>query len=158
MRVETPIALARPGDARAIALLSRAAIESGLSWRWTPPRVLRSLADAHTNVIVARTAGAPAALAGFAIMKYGETEAHLLLLAVQPAQRRLGIGRALVDWLEATALTAGTGVIRLETRAGNAAARSFYRSLGYVEIGLLRRHYDGVEDAVRIAKDLHAVA
>jgi len=157
MKVDADIALARPADARAIALLSRAVVEAGLSWRWTPARVLRSLADASTNVIVARAPG-QAALAGFALMKYGEQEAHLLLLAVQPAQRRQGVGRALLDWLHATALTAGTGVIRLETRASNAGARAFYRAQGYVEIGRLRGYYDGVEDALRLARDLYAAA
>ena len=154
MRVDPQIALARPADARAIAMLSRAAIEAGLSWRWTPARVLRSLADGDTNVIVARDAAAP--VAGFAIMKYREQEAHLLLLAVQPAHRRQGVGRALLDWLEVTARTAGTGVIRLEARADNRAARAFYGVLGYVEIDRLPRHYDGAADAVRLAKDLQA--
>jgi ribosomal-protein-alanine N-acetyltransferase len=154
MRVEARIALAQPADARAIAQLSREVIEAGLSWRWTPGRVLRSLADAGTNVIVARMPGRTA-VAGFALMKYGEQEAHLLLLAVQPAVRRQGVASALLEWLEATALTAGTGVIRLETRAGNAGARAFYRARGYVEIDRLRGYYDGVEDAVRLARDLY---
>lgn len=157
MQVDARIALARPSDARAIALLSREVIEGGLSWRWTPGRVLRSLADANTNVIVARAA-ATAPLAGFAIMKYGEQEAHLLLLAVLPARRRQGVGRALLDWLETTARTAGTGVIRLETRASNAAARAFYRARGYTEIDRLRGYYEGAEDAVRMAKDLHTAS
>jgi ribosomal-protein-alanine N-acetyltransferase len=155
MRVEAPIGLARPADARPIALLSRTALEGGLSWRWTPGRVLRSLADAHTNVIVAREA-TPARIAGFALMKYGEQEAHLLLLAVQPACRRQGVGRALLEWLEVTARTAGTGVIRVETRASNAAAQAFYSAHGYVQTDRLGGYYDGVEDALRLAKDLHA--
>jgi ribosomal-protein-alanine N-acetyltransferase len=153
MRVEPAISLARPADARAIALLSREVIEAGLAWRWTPARVLRSLADANTNVIVARDASIVVP-AGFAIMKYGEQEAHLMLLAVQSARRRQGVGQALLQWLEATARTAGTGVIRLETRVSNEVARAFYRAHGYVEIDRLARYYDGLEDAVRLAKDL----
>lgn len=155
MKVDADIRLARPTDARAIALLSREVIEVGLSWRWTPGRVLRSLSDADTNVIVARASGRTA-LQGFALMKYFEHEAHLLLFAVQPVHRRHGVGSALLDWLETTARTAGTGVIRLETRASNAGARAFYRARGFVEIGRLHGYYDGVEDAVRLAKDLYA--
>jgi len=157
VRVEAAISLARPADARAIALLSREVIETGLAWRWTPARVLRCLADGNTNVIVAREPSTASVLrvpAGFAIMKYGEQEAHLMLLAVHSARRRQGVGRALLEWLEATARTAGTGVIRLETRASNGEARSFYRTHGYVEVDRLARYYDGAEDAVRFAKDL----
>lgn len=145
------VGLAVPADAHRIAALSRDSIEQGLEWSWTPRRVQKSVADASTNVAVARAGDR---FVGFAIMKYGDEEAHLLLLAVQAAHRRRGVGSALMSWLEATARVAGIGSISLEARATNAAARAFYRELGYREVGLLEGYYRGVEDAVRIAKDL----
>ncbi|HJV94436.1 MAG TPA: GNAT family N-acetyltransferase, partial [Albitalea sp.] len=117
------VTLAQPADAIAIAELSRDAIEQGLGWSWTPRRVLRSVRDASTNVAVARRDGA---LLGFAIMQYGDEDAHLLLLAVRAAQRRQGVGKALLAWLETTARVAGIALIRLETRASNMGGRSFY--------------------------------
>ncbi|MGZ9059703.1 MAG: hypothetical protein ACXW14_10735, partial [Burkholderiaceae bacterium] len=69
------ISLARLADAPRIAALSRDAIESGLNWSWTPQRVVRSMRDAATNTIVVREGEM---LAGFAIMKYREEDAHLL--------------------------------------------------------------------------------
>lgn len=157
MKLAIDIALARPADARAIALLSREVIEAGLAWTWTPARVLCAMAAPDINVIVAREAGLRHPV-GFAIMSYGDgaddAEAHLHLFAVVPARRRRGIGRALLDWLELTARTAGIGVIRLETRASNASAQTFYRAHGYVEVSRLRGYYQGVEDALRLAKDL----
>ncbi len=145
------IGLARVEDARAIATLSRDCIEYGLGWSWRAPRVLRCIADPATNVVVCREAGR---LAGFAIMKYREEEAHLLLLAVDPRRRRHGIGTALIAWLEATARTAGLGAIMLEARRGNLAAHAFYRRLGYRQIACVPGWYRGVEDGVRLAKDL----
>src|SRR6185369_7325209 len=91
MITQVDITLAVPSDAMAIAELSRDAIEYGLSWRWTTRRVARSIRDSATNVIVARQRSR---FIGFAIMKYEEEEAHLLLLAVPTAQRRLGVGSA----------------------------------------------------------------
>lgn len=152
MKLALDFALARPADARAVALLSRDAIEHGLPWRWTAARVLRAMTRADTNVVVARVGGAP--LAGFAVMSYGEQDAHLQLFAVAAAQRRQGVGSALLDWLEATARTAGIGVIRLETRIGNRGAQAFYRACGYVAAGTVPRYYEGGEDALRLAKDL----
>jgi ribosomal-protein-alanine N-acetyltransferase len=143
--------LARESDALRIAQMSRDQIERGLGWSWTTQRVLRSIADAETNVVVALAAGK---LAGFAIMKYHDDEAHLLLLAVQPSARRQGIGAALVAWLEQAALTAGVGQVWLEARQGNVAARAFYRHLGYREIQVLPGYYQGREACVRIARDL----
>jgi ribosomal-protein-alanine N-acetyltransferase len=151
MIADLEIGLARPGDVRRIATMSRDLIEQGLDWRWTPPRITAALHDPAVNFAVARERGE---LAGFGIMQYKDDEAHLLLLAVDPARRRKGIGRALMQSLEATALTAGIGLIRLEARTGNAEARAFYRKLGYLDIKSVPGLYGPGEDGVRIAKDL----
>ena len=143
--------LASRADAPAIAALSRDRIERGLGWRWTAPRVLRSIGDRETNVAVAPQGDR---LLGFGLMKYLDDEAHLLLLAVAADAVRGGVGAALVAWLERSARVAGVREVVLEARAGNAAARAFYGRLGYREVGLMPGYYQGVEDCVRIAKDL----
>jgi ribosomal protein S18 acetylase RimI-like enzyme len=145
------IRLACDADAQPIACMSRDCIEHGLGWSWRPVRVRRCITDASTNVVVCTdTLG----LAGFAIMKYGDEEGHLLLLAVDSRRRRRGIGSAMLSWLEATARTAGLGVIRLETRRSNLAGQAFYSRLGYREVARVPGWYRGVEDGVRFAKDL----
>jgi len=144
------IRLALPQDGVRIATMSRDYVEDGLGWGWTPARVLRSIRDRATNVVVAECG---ADLAGFGIMKYLDDDAHLLLFAVKPEYRRRGVGSGLVTWLESTATTAGIELIFLETRATNAAAREFYAARGYRELATLPRYY-GSEDAVRIGKDL----
>jgi ribosomal-protein-alanine N-acetyltransferase len=150
------VRLAVRSDAPAIARLSRDRIEQGLGWSWTAPRVLRSILDRATNVIVAQGLGddAPTRMLGFGIMKYHDDEAHLLLLAVHPQSIRRGVGAGLVSWLEQTALIAGVGQVYLEARLDNADARSFYARLGYREIQTLPGYYDGREACVRLAKDL----
>lgn len=157
MKVEQPlIELATSADARVIADLSRDAIEQGLGWSWTAPRVLKALRDDATNVIVARTStkARDPEVAGFAIMKYGDDNAHIVLFAVSETHRRCGIGTALLRWLETSARTAGINTIQLEARATNREARSFYQQLGFNEIGVRVSYYRGVEDAVRFAKGL----
>ena len=143
--------LATPADALEIARMSRDLIEQGLGWSWTPRRVLRSVVDPQTNVVVALNVSN---LLGFGIMKYHEEEAHLLLLAVHPAVVRRGVGSRLLAWLEKAAITAGVGQVYLEVRASNATARAFYRRAGYAEIQHLPGYYQGQEPAVRLAKDL----
>jgi len=151
MSTELSLRLATRDDATTIARLSRDRIEQGLGWSWTTPRVLRSIRDRETNVVVAMSASVPL---GFGIMKYHDDEAHLLLLAVGDAHTRRGIGTALVDWLERAALVAGIGRVMLEARATNADARLFYQRLGYREIQSLPGYYQGREACVRLAKDL----
>jgi len=147
------IHLALPANAKRIAEMSRDFIEDGLAWRWTPQRILACIRDPETNVAVAREGPR---VVGFGIMQYKQEEAHLTLLAVQASHRRRRIGTAIMAWLEATALTAGIGLVYLETRSANPQARAFYRKLGYKEIQLVRGYYQGVEDSVRIGKDLWA--
>lgn len=143
--------LAKCSDAVRIADLSRRLIEHGLPWTWTAPRVARHIRHSESVVLAARAEGC---LTGFAIMAFGEHSAHLNLLAVDPGHQGRGIGQALVRWLEESAVVAGTFIIRLEIRAGNDSARRFYRRLGYAEMGRAHLYYSGIEDAVRMTRDL----
>ena len=145
------IRFATRADALAIAEMSRDLIEHGLEWSWTKERVRRCLRHPDTNVVVAIR---DADRAGFGIMKYGDEEAHLLLLAVRPAHGRRGVGRALVEWLEASARVAGIVRISLEARFSNVDARNFYARLGYSQAELLPGYYGGRETSVRMAKEL----
>lgn len=152
---EPELTLARRPEAASIASMSRRFIEAGLDPSWTESRVLRAIDRADTNVVVARQGRD---IAGFAIMQFGETRAHLNLLAVATGWRRTGVGRRLVEWQEASARVAGTFTVELECRVGNVGAIRFYRALGYRETGVLSRYYQGEEDAVRMRRDLALVA
>ena len=147
----TSIRFATRADAAVIAGMSRDLIERGLGWSWTRERVLRSLRHPDTNAVVAVR---DAERAGFGIMRYGEDEAHLLLLAVQPRCARRGVGSAIVEWLERSARVAGIARISLEARFGNVAARNFYARLGYAQTQLLPGYYGGREASVRMRKEL----
>jgi ribosomal-protein-alanine N-acetyltransferase len=145
------VELAAPADAPAIAELSRVAVEHGLRWAWTAGRVRRHIGSRTSNVVLVREHGA---LAGFAIMAYpDDDEGQLLLLAVAAAHRRRGVATALMAWLEETARVAGLGSIWLQVRAGNAGAIAFYRRLGFRDMELRPRYYQGIEDALYMAKD-----
>ena len=145
--------LARPADASLIATMSKALIEDGLRWTWRPPRIARQIENRDTVVLVALEGRR---LAGFAVMNYGDSAAHLNLLAVDPAYRLRGLGRRMMEWLEKTAITAGVFRVTLEVRTQNLGGRCFYKALGYNEVLLLRGYYQGAEDAVRMRRDLRA--
>ena len=136
-----------------MAEMSRQLIEAGLGWRYTPQRMAALIGDRETVVLVAHDA---ARLQGFAVMQFGDVRAHLVLLCVQPAQRRRGIGRRLTEWLLASARVAGIESIALELRADNAAALAFYRRLGFTEAQLVPGYYDGQFPARRMTLLLRA--
>ena len=143
--------MARPADAATIANLSRELIEYGLRWRWTPMRVAASIHDSDVNVLVACVRDN---IAGFAIMRYRDDDAHLDLLAVAPPYRRAGVGRRLLEWLEKCAVVAGIFSVALEVRAANEGAQVFYQRMGYRTLVHLPGYYQGVEAALRMVRDL----
>lgn len=147
--------LAAPGEAAAIAALSRRLIEAGLPPAWPTDRVLCHIRRTDSVVLTARFhSSVTSPLAGFAIMQFGETRAHLNLLAVDTVHQRRGLGRQLMNWLHASARVAGTFALGLELRANNDSARRFYESLGYLPSGVIPGYYQGVEDALRMTLDL----
>jgi ribosomal-protein-alanine N-acetyltransferase len=146
------IRLARLREVEKLAAMSRDYIESDLGvWLWHPRRLRESLRDRETCGIVALHGSA---IAGFAVMRFMERQAHLNLLAVCPGYRRRGIGRQLLEWLEQSAVTAGIGEIQLEVRADNEAARRFYHALGYDSSQTLPAYYCGRVTAIRMRRNL----
>ena len=144
--------LARLPDAHPIALMSRELIETGLAaWSWPPERVTRSIQARDTIVLVAAVRNP---VVGFAIMNFGDAQAHLSLLAVRSSHQRCGIGTRMIAWLEESALVAGIATINLELRATNHAARDFYRTLGFAETAYIQGYYGGVETALRMSRDI----
>jgi [ribosomal protein S18]-alanine N-acetyltransferase len=139
--------LARVSDAGEIARMSRDYIEHGLEWSWTAARVERAIRSRDTSVVVARRDS----IAGFAIMHFGDDAAHLNLLAVAAEHRRQGLATRLLDWLKASADTAGILRIDLELRLGNDAAREFYERHGFVRTATVPGYYQGRESALRMS-------
>ena len=114
-------------------------------------RVAASIHDSDVNVLVACVRDN---IAGFAIMRYRDDDAHLDLLAVAPPYRRAGVGRRLLEWLEKCAVVAGIFSVALEVRAANEGAQLFYQRMGYRTLVHLPGYYQGVEAALRMVRDL----
>lgn len=143
--------LAVEGDAPEISEMSRTLIEAGLGWSWTRQRVERAIRTPD-SLVLAATHGEH--IAGFGIMDFGDETAHLSLFAVRADLQRQGIGSGMFEWLRRSAQTAGIAVIRLELRARNLHAQSFYRALGFEQTGRVPGYYRGKEHALRMALDL----
>ncbi len=95
---------------------------------------------------------------GFLLGRVVADEAELLTVAVDPDQRRAGLGHALVAAFHDTARDRGARQAVLEVAEGNRAARALYAAAGYTEAGRRRgyyRHPDGRrEDALVLARAL----
>jgi ribosomal protein S18 acetylase RimI-like enzyme len=143
--------LAHPGDAQALAVMSRDLIEAGLGWVYRTERFARLIANDDTVALVARANDRPV---GFAVMEFGDERAHLIVLAVSPAHQRNGIARRMIAWLLKSAVTAGMTSVHVELRADNEPAFALYRSLGFSETLRVPGYYRGRETAIRMIRML----
>lgn len=90
---------------------------------------------------------------GFAIGRSIVGEAELITIAVDPATRRKGAGRALLTAFEAAS---NAEHLFLDVAADNAPALALYRSAGWVETGRRKAYYtrsgQPAVDAITMAK------
>ncbi len=115
---------------------------------WSRQMFTDELSRDFSDALVALTPAGDTVL-GFAVNWTVAGESHLLNIAVAPACRGRGVGRALLRACLQRAARAGSELMRLEVRAGNDAAIGLYRDEGFVFAGIRRRYYsDTGEDAV----------
>ena len=132
--------------------------------RPTPPLVKRyAIADAFAHWAtwdVGFVAEDNTQICGFAGVEYEAWHARLVLwhLYVSPAQRRTGVGRALLDQVEAHGRKRGARRVWLETSNVNVPGIAAYQRLGYSLCGVDTTEYDTLEyeaeTAVYMAKRL----
>ena len=67
-------------------------------------------------------------------------------LTVDPSIAGMGVGSAFARFYEDLARDRKSAVLRIDTQAGNARARSLYRRLGYTEAGIITCDFNGIAD------------
>ena len=144
MSAVRPNLLLRSGDVRdlgAVNGLCAAAFHPRFGEAWTPSQCAGMLALPGVWLTIA---SADDQVLGFAMSRSILEDSELLLLAVDPAGRRRGVGRALLRSVMAEAKIRGASDLHLEVRAGNPAV-ALYLGQGFSKIGERRNYYRGNE-------------
>lgn len=116
----------------------------------------RPFSAAYAAWLGAEAVGRPA---GFILTARAADELHVHSVVVDPAARRLGVGRALARVVLEDGQASGQRLALLEVRRSNAPAIRLYRSVGFVAVRVRRDYYDDPrEDAVEMARELEAGA
>ncbi len=121
---------------------------------WAPKAYIDEIE--RPMAVVELAIGPGGAVVGFSctwhVVAAGETEAHLLRIAVDPARQREGIGRDLLTAVVERASQAHASRVLLEVGAANRPARRLYEALGFTEIGRRVGYYKAPpDDAVVMA-------
>ena len=75
-------------------------------------------------------------------------ELHITVVAVDPGQRRLGLGRQVLGDLLQRARAEGARHATLEVAAVNTAAVALYAQMGFAQAGVRRAYYRNGDDAL----------
>ena len=141
-------------DALALARVHAAAFDA--PW---PPEAFAALMDSPGVFALAMVNQAPV---GLILMRAIAGEAEVLTLAVEPAHRRRGVARALLDAGLVQATAAGAETAFLEVAADNAAAIALYRAAGFETVGRRAAYYQrpggSTADALVLSRALRSAA
>lgn len=127
-------------DMDAVMAIMGAAFEPTYGEAWTRSQCAGILPMAGVSLRLAERGDG--AVAGFALVRAIADEAELLLIAVDPAAQRIGIGAALVDDFVTLATANGARRLHLEVREGNIAI-TLYERAGFSLVGRRRDYYRG---------------
>lgn len=129
-----------PHDLPAVEAILKGSPEAA---QWSPP----SSEEFHRSGRLAWVAQVHGSLVGLLVVLAVTEEAEILNLAVDPARRRGGYARALLN--HALAELAGSGVhdVFLEVRESNHSAIRFYQSFGFRNCGRRTGYYRHPDEA-----------
>jgi ribosomal protein S18 acetylase RimI-like enzyme len=116
------------GDAAAVEALWGAAFPDPRPWATPPCYLERKRARGDDLLLVATHGGT---VAGVVAAGYDGVRGWIYHLAVAPAQRRRGVGRALMAAAEGRLAALGCPKVNLQVMPANGGAVAFYERLGY---------------------------
>ena len=138
----------RPGDVDAMQALEALFPSDRMS-----RRSLRHLLQAPTARVLVAESGTGAMLGNLiGLRRAGSQAIRIYSVVVAPEARGSGLGRRLVEALQALAASEGCQRVSLEVRADNAAARALYDRLGYRTVSALPGYYEDGSDGLRLAR------
>ncbi len=130
-------------DLDAMMTVMRSAFDPRFGEAWTRSQCRGILPMAGVSLMLAWDEKREQPL-GFSLFRTVAGDSELLLLAVNPANRRSGVGRRLLDQFVERAMTDGATRVHLEVRDGNPAIE-MYRSAGFEAAGRRRNYYRGTD-------------
>lgn len=138
-----------------------AAFEPQWGEKWTRGQIADSLLIPNISAIVIDGHGnditdGQGSAAGFVLTRHAAGEEELLLIAVHPQHRRMGLGRRLIEMLIHRARARQVTHIFLQMRVNNPAVH-LYEAAGFTSIGM-RKEYYRTADGSRIDAITYAIS
>lgn len=133
-KLEITVRPANIGDAEAIWFVNQVSLGYDYSQSQTSARLAEILQNRSDRLWVAQTGQSVVGYihGGHYTCTYADPLKNILALAVLPAYRENGVGRALLQALEVWAAEDGAMGVRLSSGSSRTEAHKFYQACGYV--------------------------
>ena len=123
---------------------------------WSPELLKREMTHEWSTILLCEEPlpDGSRRLLGFSIFWIVHDEVHVLNVATDPAHRRRGVARAVMDETLARGRQRKCTLATLEVRRSNEAALNLYRGMGFRPVGVRPNYYvDEGEDAIVMVLD-----
>ncbi len=118
---------------------------------WNEQMISEEIDNDFSQMFVAESEGAVCGYCGVQLLA---GEGYITNIAVHPDFRRKGIGRLLLQRLEALANEEHAEFLTLEVRESNAPAIALYSGMGFEAVGIRRQYYTNpTEDALLMTRE-----
>lgn len=134
----------------AVMMVMKEAFDPGYGEAWTEPQTVSMMALPGVWLSLAWIGDHPA---GFALNRIIADEAELLLLAVSPSFRRMGVGIALIERSRSLTRQRNGSRLHLEVRHNNPAIE-LYSKAGFKLVGRRPGYYRGIDGQLHDALTL----
>jgi ribosomal-protein-alanine N-acetyltransferase len=112
---------------------------------WNSNILKSELENPNTKYIVAKLNGE---IAGFAGILIGVDVVEIMNIVVKKNKRRMGIGKNLLEKLIELAKKTKLKILTLEVNSNNIPARKLYEILGFKAVGIRKKYYNNIDDAI----------
>ncbi len=116
---------------------------------WTEAMFLSELAGKFSHYFVIEE---EAHAIGYMGMWALSGEGHITNVAIAKAHRRKGYAKELISHFINIAKEEKLEFMTLEVRASNLPAIALYSSFGFVQVGVRKKYYENIEDALLMTK------
>ena len=118
---------------------------------WTPNILKSELESNLSKYVVAKQNEKIVGFAGVIILP---DDVEITNIVTKKDERKKGIGKLLLDKLIEIAKQTGKDNISLEVNEKNIVAINLYKNAGFQEVGIRKKYYNGIDNAIIMTKVL----
>lgn len=118
---------------------------------WKPSILKSELENELSKYIVAKIDGKIVGFSGIIILP---DDVEITNIVTKKTERKKGIGKLLLDKLIEMAKQTGKECISLEVNEKNIPAITLYKMAGFSEVGIRKKYYNGIDNAIIMTKKI----